>query len=157
MHPEYLQDAKSSIDEPNFADFGMQLTRDFKALKLWLTFKAFGRKAVSEALERGFHLAEFTEEQINSRRRLDLMSGSSMGILCFRCVPKRDAGVDLNLLQQRIVDRLVKDGFAMLTTTVIRGETVLRMCTINPRTTKDDILQTLDRIEGIGSGLTAAG
>jgi aromatic-L-amino-acid decarboxylase len=157
MHPEYLQDAKSSVDEPNFADFGMQLTRDFKALKLWLSFKAFGSRALAEALEWGFHLAEFTEEQVRSRGGLDLMTEPSMGILCFRYVPNRGVDFDLNLLQQKIAQRLVEDGFAMLTTTVIRGETVLRMCTINPRTTHDDILQTLDRIEGIGKDLSGSG
>jgi aromatic-L-amino-acid decarboxylase len=156
MRPEYLQDAKSSIDEPNFADFGMQLTRDFKALKLWLTFKAFGSRALADALEWGFHLAEFTEEQIRSRGELDLMSEPSMGILCFRYVPKRGVDIDLNLVQQQIAQRLVEDGFAMLTTTVIRGKTVLRMCTINPRTTHDDIVQTLDRIERIGTELSSS-
>ena len=79
-----------------------------------------------------------------------------MGILCFRYVDDRGAVADTNLLQQRIVDRLVAEGFAMMTTTVIRGETVLRMCTINPRTSRDDIVQTLDGIEEIGRDLSGS-
>ena len=154
MRPEYLQDAKSSIDEPNLADFGIQLTRDFKALKLWLTFRAFGSRAISDALEWGFHLAEFAAGEIGLRDDFELVSEPSMGILCFRYVPEESAAVDVPMLQKNIVERLIADGFAMLTTTVIHGKTVLRMCTINPRTTHDDIRQTLDRVSTIGMNLT---
>ena len=47
------------------------------------------------------------------------------------------------------------DGFAMLTTSVLRGRVVIRLCPINPRTTEDDIRQTLDRLDGFARALTA--
>jgi glutamate/tyrosine decarboxylase-like PLP-dependent enzyme len=157
-HPEYLQDAKSSMDEPNLADYGMQLTRNFKALKLWLTFKIFGRRALSAALEWGFHLAEFTADEVRKRGDLELRSGPAMGIVCFRYIPRDigregEAGVEIDLLQREIVNALIRDGFAMLTTTVIGGVTVLRMCMINPRTTHEDVLQTLDLLCRLGRAI----
>ncbi len=153
MRPEYLQDAKSSLDEPNLADFGMQLTRNFKALKLWLTFKFFGSETIDAAIERGFQLSEHAAHLIRGHEELQLMSGPSLGIVCFQYRQASSSPDDVDDLQQRIVNRLVEDGFAMVTTTVIRGRTVLRACTINPRTAESDIQQTLDRICRIGRDL----
>ena len=68
-----------------------------------------------------------------------------MGVVCFRYIPAK-LSVVLNQFQQCLADRMFRDGFAALTTTVLRGMTVLRMCTINPRTTEADIDQTIARL-----------
>jgi hypothetical protein len=63
-----------------------------------------------------------------------------MAIVAFR-FGKDDA------LQTRLVDQMLRDGFAFLTSTTLKGVTALRLCTINPRTTENDIVQTIDRLE----------
>ena len=55
--PEYLQDTEAEADELNFCEYGIQLTRRFRALKLWMSLKYFGRDAFEEALNRGIELA----------------------------------------------------------------------------------------------------
>jgi len=57
----------------------------------------------------------------------------------------------LNQLTRSVFEGIIADGHAMLTTTVINGQTVLRMCTINPRTTDDDIRSTIDMIARVGA------
>ncbi len=66
-------------------------------------------------------------------------------------------GEELDQLTRRIFDGIVADGHAMLTTTVIRGQTVLRLCTINPRTTDEDIRSTVAMIGRIGDRCVPGG
>jgi len=54
-------------------------------------------------------------------------------------------------LQTKLVEAMLADGFAFLTSTTLKGVTALRLCTINPRTTEDDIVQTLDRLESFAA------
>ncbi len=59
--PEYLKDTQLHSSEFNFTDYGPQLTRSFRALKLWMSIKVFGMASFRAAIERGFALGEFTE------------------------------------------------------------------------------------------------
>jgi hypothetical protein len=53
-------------------------------------------------------------------------------------------------VNKALIDRLMADGYAFLSSTVLEGRTVLRMCTINPRTTEEEIFETIAKIEGLG-------
>ena len=138
--PEYLKDTHQQSTEINFTDLGIQLTRSFRALKLWLSINYFGLNAFSAAIERGFELAEFTEQCLRKLPGWTIVTPAQMGIVCFRHTA---LGSDGHL---RLVQRLLADGFALVTSTVLSGQTVLRMCTINPRTTEEDIQGTLSRL-----------
>ena len=139
--PEYLKDTHQYSDEFNFTDYGLQLTRGFRALKLWMSIKVFGMAAFRAAIERGFELAEFTEARLRKMPGWEIVTPAQMGIVCFRFEGADDAA-HLGLVQS-----ILKDGFALITSTVLRGRTVLRMCTINPRTSEADIEDTLDRLD----------
>jgi len=108
-------------------------------LKVWLSIQTFGLAAFREAVTRGFELAEFAERELRSRR-FEILSPAEMAIVAFRF------GTD-DTLQTKLVERMLQDGFAFLTSTTLKGKTALRLCTINPRTTEDDIVQTIDRLE----------
>jgi hypothetical protein len=64
---EYLQDAVTGSEEVNFCDLGPELTRPFRALKLWLSLKVFGAVAFGRAITRGIELAEFAEQELRLR------------------------------------------------------------------------------------------
>jgi hypothetical protein len=55
-----------------------------------------------------------------------------------------------NTLNQRLVEKTIQDGFAFLSSTNLKSQTVLRLCTINPRTTNQDIIATIQRLEQYG-------
>ena len=139
--PEYLKDTQQHSDEFNFTDYGIQLTRGFRALKLWMSIQVFGMAAFREAIERGFALAEFTEDTLRRMPAWEIVTGAQMGIVCFRYRAANDA------THMALVQALLQDGFALVTSTVLGGRTVLRTCTINPRSTEADVAQTLEKLD----------
>ena len=150
--PEYLKDIDRSQEEINFCDYGTQLTRSFRALKLWMSLKCFGLDAFRRAVTKGFKLAEYTEHVIRENPLLEVVTPAQMGILTFRFISDLP-DERLNELNRSIVDKIIIDGYAMVATTQLRDRIVLRMCTINPRTTEDDIRQTLQKITKFGQEL----
>ena len=144
--PEYLHDVHRGVEEVHFCDRGVQLTRSFRALKLWLTFQVFGLDAVEAAVERGFELAEYAECRLREMPGWEITTAAQMGIVSFR-----RTNLD-NEQHHRIVNLLLEDGHAFMTFTTLRGDTVLRMCTINPRTDEQDIDSTLQRVEHLRAG-----
>ena len=70
VHPEYLQDTRLGSEEVNFAERGVQLSRQFRALKLWMSLQVFGRRAFAAAVERGFQIAELAEAELRAHPRL---------------------------------------------------------------------------------------
>jgi aromatic-L-amino-acid decarboxylase len=141
--PEYLKDTHQHSEEFNFTDHGLQLTRGFRALKLWMSIKVFGMESFRAAIERGFELAEFAETCLRKMPGWEIVTRAQMGILCFRYSAIDDAA------HMKLVQAILQDGFTLITSTVLRHQTVLRICTINPRTTKDDIKQSLDRMSDL--------
>ncbi|MDQ6808976.1 MAG: aminotransferase class I/II-fold pyridoxal phosphate-dependent enzyme [Verrucomicrobiota bacterium] len=137
--PDYLRDVHREVAEVNFCDYGIQLTRSFRALKLWLSFETFGVTAFRSAITRGFVLAEIAERELRARG-WEILSPARMAIVCFRF------GND-DALQTSLVQRMLSDGYAFLTSTTLRGVTALRLCTINPRTTDADIIGTVARLD----------
>ncbi len=140
LMPEYMRDVHRHTAETNPADYGIQLSRGFRALKVWLSINTFGLAAFREAVTRGFELAEFAEKELRGRRDCEILSSAEMAIVAFR-FGKNDE------VQTRLVENMLSDGFAFLTSTTLKGITALRLCTINPRTTEADIIETIDRLE----------
>jgi aromatic-L-amino-acid decarboxylase len=155
--PEYLEDAKGSEAEVNFCDYGIQLTRGFRALKLWMSLKVFGRDAFRSALERGFALAEAAEAAVRALPGWEVVTPAQMGVVTFRCTPPGTADAVRDQLNKALVEAMIEDGFAMISSTVLRGQTVLRMCPINPRTTDDDVQETVRRLAAMASDLVGDG
>ena len=141
--PEYLADVHRNVAEVNPCDYGIQLTRGFRALKVWMSIHTFGMDAFRAAVERGFVLAEIAERKIRDMANWELVTPAQMGIVCFR-----RSNAD-ERFYPRLHDAMLRDGFALATSTVLNGKTALRLCTINPRTTEDDIENTLDWLDAL--------
>jgi aromatic-L-amino-acid decarboxylase len=151
--PEYLADIEGKEGEVNFCDRGIQLTRGFRALKLWMSLQVFGRSAFQEALNRGFEMAEVAEAALRELSNWQVVTPAQMGIVTFRCIPAGLSPEKLDWLNRELVDEMIADGFAMISSTVLRGQTVLRMCTINPRTIEGDVRETIKRLDEMSKGL----
>jgi glutamate/tyrosine decarboxylase-like PLP-dependent enzyme len=151
--PEYLVDTTGKDDEINFSDYGIQLTRGFRALKLWMSLQVFGRSGLAQALNWGFDLAELVEGIVSEMPDWEVVTPAQMGIVTFRYAPQAFAPDVLDWLNRELVGAMVADGYAMISSTALRGKTVLRMCTINPRTTEADIQGTLARLDDMGRRL----
>lgn len=137
--PEYLQDVHR-LSPVNLCDYGVQLTRGFRALKLWMSIQVYGMRAFRQAIERGIQLATYAEQRLREMPGWRIVTPAQLAVVCFRynASPARNG---------QLVKAMYDDGHAMLTSTVLRGQTVLRLCTINPRTTEADLDSTLARLD----------
>jgi aromatic-L-amino-acid decarboxylase len=134
----YLRDtAGGAVD---FRDRGLQLTRGGRALKLYLSLRVFGLDAFRSAIEHGIDLAEHAEATLRARDGWEISTPAQLGIVTFR----RD-GDDAR--QTAIAAAMVREGYAAPSTTVVRRRVALRLCTINPRTTRGEIEETIRRME----------
>jgi glutamate/tyrosine decarboxylase-like PLP-dependent enzyme len=167
--PEYLRDVERGEGEVNFADYGVQLTRSFRALKLWMTLQVFGMRAFRVAVARGIANAERAEAMLRERPFWEVVTPATLGIVTFRWRPGGSDGSAITAwgtpvsgdghddLAERVNARIaaasLADGFTLVSSTVLRGRTVVRLCPINPRTTEDDIRDSLERLETLAARL----
>ena len=151
--PEYLDDAVGSEEEVNFCDYGPQLTRGFRALKLWMSLQVFGAETFGQAVQRGFELAELAESVVRELEGWCVVTSAQMGVVTFQAQPPGYGEEEVEEHNQALVEAILNDGYAMVVSTKLRGRTVLRMCPINPRTTEDDIRKTFDHLDNLSREL----
>lgn len=150
--PEYLQDTDLGAEQVNFADRGVQLTRRFRALKVWMSIQMMGLRAFREAIAEGIGLAARAQEYVDASRNLEMTGQASLGIVCFRFVPEdRELGSSrLEELNLSIQDEIVDSGIAMMSSTRLKGLFSLRLSILNYRSTWGDVRETLEAVERIG-------
>ncbi len=150
--PEYLRDVEGNQSEINFFDHGVQLTRSFKALKFYMSIKTFGLDAFKQAVDYNIDLAEKVEHKLRASNKWEIISPATLAVINFRYNPldKNYPDAILDRLNQSISKQIIESGEALLTTTVLQNQVVLRMCLINPRTTFEHVTETLDMCEKIG-------
>jgi len=156
LEAEYLEDAVGADDEVNFSAYGIQLTRSFRALKLWMTLKVFGRTHVATAVRRGFEAAEKAEQMLRARPDWTIVTPAQMGIVTFRCAPDGWPADRCDRLTRRLAPAVHENGEAFLTQTTLNDRPVLRLCPINPRTTSTDLRETIDRLDAVRAALADA-
>lgn len=153
--PEYLQDTRIGRDHVNFGERGLQLSRSFRALKVWMSIKTFGVGAFREAIQRSIDLAREAERYVSGSSELELLSPANLGVVCYRYNP---AGRELDPegleeLNVEIQERIVSSGYAMVSSTRLKGAYSLRLCVMNYTSTLEDVVGTLRTVEEIGREL----
>ncbi|WP_062056439.1 pyridoxal phosphate-dependent decarboxylase family protein [Aquimarina longa] len=150
--PEYLRDIEGNESEINFYDHGIQLTRRFRALKFYMSLKTFGLSSFKKAIQYTIELAEQTEAILRKSTYWEITSPATLAIINFRYHPIKQelSEEELDVINQNISKKIVTSREALLVTTVLQGQIVLRMCLINPRTTIEDIKDTLQQCEIYG-------
>jgi glutamate/tyrosine decarboxylase-like PLP-dependent enzyme len=157
-HAEYMQDTRLGMEQVNFADRGLQLTRSFRALKVWMSIQTFGMAAFRHAIAHGIELADRAGDYVRNSELLELLSPPSLGILCFRFRPRGSmlpaSGIDE--LNERVQAGIIEAGTAMLSSTRLRGAYALRFCIMSHQTTWKDVSDTLQAIEASGRELLSS-
>ena len=152
VQPEYLQDTQWGRDHPNFGDRGLQLSRSFRALKVWMSVQTFGMTAFRRSIAQGIDLAERAEAYIRESDVLHIANPASLGVVCFR-VNSRAAELnneELEEINKAVQARVIEEGVAMMSSTRLRGLYSLRLCILNHTTTWEDVRFTLAAIEDFG-------
>jgi glutamate/tyrosine decarboxylase-like PLP-dependent enzyme len=155
VNPDYLQDTKLGLEQVNFADRGYQLTRSFRALKVWMSIQTFGLARFREAIARTIAYADDAGRLVESTECLELLGPPSLGVLCFRYRPAGPGWTPerLDALNEAIQSRVIESGTAMISSTRLRGVYSLRLCIMSHQTTWDDVRGTIERIAAFGRSL----
>ena len=159
--PEYLaSDPESPFPGPAwFAERGPELSRGFKALKVWMGLKRHGRRGYQAAIERDVRLARFLSDEVDRRPDFERLAPTVLSIANFRFKPRGTTLGDeqLDALNRRIVNRLVGEGSFFLAPTILRGRASLRVSITNFRTAEDDLAFLLDEAARVGGALLREG
>jgi aromatic-L-amino-acid/L-tryptophan decarboxylase len=150
--PPYLRDAAvHEAAEVNFVDRSLELSRRSRALKLWFSLHVRGVAAFRDAVRHGLELAEHAERRLRAMPGWEVVTPARLAVVTFRATPPGRSMSQLDALAREIAAGLEAGGSAYLSTTEVAGRTVLRMCTINPRTTHADIDATLAEMDRIAT------
>ena len=152
--PVYLRDIEGNESEINFYDHGIQLTRRFRALKFYMSVKTFGLNAFKEAIEYSISLTEEFEGILRKSPKWEVISPATLAIINFRYNPINHnlSESELDKLNQYISKKIIESRSAVLVTTILEEQVVLRMCLINPRTTLNDLQDTIKKCDEFAQG-----
>jgi glutamate/tyrosine decarboxylase-like PLP-dependent enzyme len=136
--PPYLRDQAAL---PWFSEFGIQQSRGFRALKVWLVVKQIGVDGYRQSIARDIRLARALQGRLDDSPDFTVEATGPLSITCFRYCPAGLATNEpiLDRLNRRLLDIVQHDGDVFLTGTELSGRFVLRACIVNFRTTEDDL------------------
>lgn len=152
--PDYLRDTRLGADEVNFADRGVQLTRRFRALKVWMSITTFGLSAIRSAVSHGFDLAVRSEARLRSSDVLEPVVPAALGITVWRVRSEwlghpPGGQQDRETLHRKIQTVLSDEGLALISSTRLKGDDALRFAFVNPATRWEDVEAIVSRAEAI--------
>jgi len=140
VHPEYLRDVRARESEVNFADYGEQLTRYARAMKVWFSVQYYGLAAIRREQERAMALADLVERLVREAPDLEVLSPARFDIVCFRVHPPgMDDAESLDGLNERVNTAVNRSGFVLMSSTRLRGALSLRLCIPGYRTSEEDV------------------
>jgi len=159
--PAYLRlPSESPLRAPvYFSDRGIQLSREFHALKIWVTLKHHGRRGLVAAIEHDLRMAALLAGSIEAAPDFELLAPRELSIVCFRYLPADLAAIAdrepvrayLDALNERILVESQRDGRVFLSSTRLGGRYALRACLINFRTEPEDLRFALQTLREIGA------
>lgn len=142
VSPSYLQ---HDSPYPWLSEFGIQQTRGFKALKVWLQLQQVGLQGYRDLISADITHARTLQEKIKARPEFELVASGPLSITCFRHLPPGvtdEAAIDAH--NKALLKRMNASGKAFMTSTELKGRFVLRACIVNFRTTDADLDALLD-------------
>src|SRR5215216_5253958 len=157
LTPDYLAHESRGLAAGHlwFSDYGLQLSRQFRALKVWMSIKEHGLDRFGRMIARNVEQAHYFGGLVENDPTLELMAPIGMDIVCFRFNP---GGLDdeaLNALNKEILMQLHEQGIAAPSYTTLRGQYCLRIAIANHRSTQDDFDVLAREVVRIGWELVA--
>ena len=136
-----------------FADRGLDLTRGFKALKVWMSFKADGVDKLVRIIEQNVAQTRYLAECVEADPDLELLAPAPLNIVCFRYAPRGLDAAALDALNAELLIRLQETGVAVPSGTVIGGRYAIRVANVNHRTRRSDLEALIEGVLRIGREL----
>jgi aromatic-L-amino-acid decarboxylase len=159
---DYLREGDTGGDGPlDFKDYSPQLHRNFRALKVWMTFKAYGARKLCAAIASNIEIMRYLADRIDQSQDFVRLAPVPLSVVCFQYrTPDISVHKDqkyLDELNNQLLDVLEKDGRVFLSGTKIHGKRALRACSVNHRLRREDVDFLLDVIREVGRSLIGKG
>ncbi len=138
-----------AVGRLRFADRGLELTRGFKALKVWMSFKAYGVDAIVRLMEQNVAQAQELAAMIAAEPELELMAPVPLNIVCFGV---RGAADEEN---REVLLRVQERGIAVPSSTVVGGRFAIRAAITNHRSRREDLRALVEGVVGVGREVRA--
>lgn len=151
--PDYLKSDSKDDGRTDMMEYQLPLTKSFKSLKVWMTLKAYGAKRLRETIQEDIDKAAYLVDMIENSDDMELLAPAPLSIVCFRYAPKNLDEKEIEKVNQQLIAEIEADGRIFLTGTRLHGKTALRVCIINPRTTREDVEFILEVARDIGGKL----
>jgi aromatic-L-amino-acid decarboxylase len=154
IHPEYL---KTGVDAQvrNYRDWGIQLGRRFRALKLWFVLRSYGAEGLRRMIREHIRLAQDFKQWVETHESFELMAPVPLSLVCFRFNDGR-TDEELDSFNRKLLNRLNQSGKLLLTQTTLGGRYVIRMA-IDSRTTQErHVREAWELITGTAADLAAS-
>lgn len=139
-----------------FAERGIELTRSFRALKVWMSLKAHGVNQFTRLIEQNVAQARYLAKLIESHDSLELLAGVSLNVVCFRYRPSDGPENLLNDLNKELLLRLQESGIAVVSSTMLDGKFALRAAIVNHRSRRQDFEILVEAVSRIGADVWRA-
>jgi len=161
-HPVYYKfDGMSDQPAINFYEFGLQNSRGFRALKVWLGLQQAGREGMAQMVSDDIRLSRLMHESVAAHPELEAWT-QHLSISTFRYVPPEitpgssEAEAYLNTLNEQVLEHLQAGGEVFVSNHVIRDRYLLRACIVNFRTTEADVRALPEIVARVGREVHAA-
>jgi aromatic-L-amino-acid decarboxylase len=133
-----------------FAERGIELTRSFRALKVWMSLKAHGVATYGRLIEQNVAQAKYVAELITASPELELLTPVALNVVCFRLRPSGVAEAELNALNKEVLLRVQESGVAVPSSTVLDGKFAMRVAITNHRSRREDFEVLVVAVREIG-------
>jgi glutamate/tyrosine decarboxylase-like PLP-dependent enzyme len=157
LTPEYLEHGTRGLAAGQlwFSDYGLQLSRGFRALKVWMSIKEHGVDRFGRMMARNVEQAHYLGQLIEKEQNMELLAPIGLDIICFRFNPGRLDDETLNALNKEILIQLQEQGICAPSYTTLHGRYCLRVAIANHRSVQDDFDVLVKEVVRIGQKLTA--
>ncbi|PYI76771.1 MAG: pyridoxal-dependent decarboxylase [Verrucomicrobia bacterium] len=156
---EYTRIIGQEADEAfAFWDYGPELSRRFRALKVWMLLKGVGVSALSEAIENNLACARHLESMVRASDDFEMAAPVELSIFCFRHMPvqlRNESPKTIDAFNERLLVALQRDGSSYLSNATLGGRFALRGCVLNYRTTLRDMEILLDDLRRVAKSLAS--
>jgi glutamate/tyrosine decarboxylase-like PLP-dependent enzyme len=152
---DYLASGSRGADAGplKFSEYGLQLSRGFRALKVWMSLKAHGRQKFARLIQQNLAQARHLAAEIEARADLELLAPVALNVVCFRYARRGLSEERLAEVNQEILYRLHEDGIAVPSGTSLGGRFALRVAITNHRSRREDFALLVSAVERLGHEL----
>ena len=143
--PDYLRDMQD--DRKDLSAHTIELSKEFRSLKIWMTLKYFGQQAMKDAIQHDLNMTALLAQKLQQETSYRVLAPYPMSVLCFRYENQKYTAQQLETMNQNILQTTEQEGKVFLTGTRLHGKTALRTCFINLFRTKDDITYLVNYLQ----------